>query len=350
MIDWISAVIPCTHFAPVHGGAFISVNAAGEVEFTTRKRVVVRGSFDAGLQLRTYMHAVEPLSHVEISGNPAKFFQGHNLWGSSDLVGLVAATMERLSSYSDLGLIPSREDRAGWYEGIFRLTRVDVTESFHLGSRADVLCWLRAAEQSAHLSHRGRGQLVKGSTLYFGKNSRRWSLKLYSKGQEIQAKAHGQDAILGLPSAVEWANRTLRAELVLRSMELQRLGLASGDAWLIQEQVPFEASALLTDRLGGLTMTTKTTLPDEVLFDLTVAQRTAYLAWRAGNDLRAIMSNGSFYRLRSKLLPFGVDVAFVQPKEASNVIPLVRVLEAVPARVPDWAEGTALYFEPRRVA
>jgi II/X family phage/plasmid replication protein len=62
------------------------------------------------------------------------------------------------------------------------------------------------------------------------------------------------------------------------------------------------------------------------------------------------MSNGSFYRLRSKLLPFGVDVAFVQPKEVSNVIPLVRVLEAVPARVPDWAEGTALYFEPRLVA
>ncbi len=350
MIDWVSAVIPCAHSAPVDGGAFISINALGEVEFSTRKRVTVRGSFDAGLQLRTYAHASEPLSHVELSGNPAKFFQGHNLWGTSDLVGLVSATMERLSGESNLGLTPSADDRAGWRSGVFRLTRVDVTESYHLGCKSEVLSWLRAAEQSAHLAHRGRGQLVKGSTLYFGKNSRRWSLKLYSKGQEIHARGHGQDAILALPSAIEWADRTLRAELVLRSMELHRLGLASGDAWLTRDEVPFDASTLLSERLGGMTMTTKTTLPDEALAELTPAQRTAYLAWVAGNDLRLIMSNGSFYRLRSKLLPFGVDVAFVQPKEVSNVIPLVRVLEAVPARVPDWAEGTALYFEPRLVA
>jgi hypothetical protein len=32
------------------------------------------------------------------------------------------------------------------------------------------------------------------------------------------------------------------------------------------------------------------------------------------------------------------------------VVPLYRVLEAKPVQVPDWATGTPLYFEPRRVA
>lgn len=72
---------------------------------------------------------------------------------------------------------------------------------------------------------------MKGSTLYFGKNSRRWSLKLYSKGQEIRATGHGQDAVLALPHAVEWADKTLRAELTLRGMELQRLNLAYVGQW-----------------------------------------------------------------------------------------------------------------------
>ena len=43
-----------------------------------------------------------------------------------------------------------------------------------------------AAEMNATLSHRGRGQVTKGSTLYFGKSSRRSSVKFYAKGEEFQ--------------------------------------------------------------------------------------------------------------------------------------------------------------------
>ena len=98
-------------------------------------------------------------------------------------------------------------------------------------------------------------------------------------------------------------------------------------------------------------MTTTRTLPDDVLASLFPAQRSAYLALLAGNDLRTIMPTRSFYRLRAKLLPHGVDVATLQPSEdRSNVVPLVRVLEAVPAGIPEWAIGTPLFWEPRRVA
>lgn len=348
MIDWLSMVVPLAHPTQINGGHVLSLTPDGEMEWRSAKRSTVTGSFSTGLQIRTSTHTADRCTHVEISGNPVKFFQGHNLWGTDDLPALVLSTIRHVADA--LGLVVSSANQSAWLSGDVQLTRVDVTESFHLASRGEVLAWLRSAEQTAHLSHRGRGQLVKGSTLYFGKNSRRWSLKLYSKGQEIRAKGHGQDAILGLPYATEWADRTLRAELTLRSMQLKHLALDKVTAWMPVDGVPFAPSELLRSHLGDMTMTTTRTLPDDVMQSLFPAQRTAYLAWLAGNDLREMMSNSSFYRLRSKLLPHGVDIATLMPKEVSNVVPLYRVLEAVPVSVPDWAHGTPLYFEPRRVA
>ena len=346
MIDWLSIVAPCAHREPIHGGEVISVRPDGEIEWKSARRFSVRGSFESAFQLRTATHTPDRCTHIELSGNPAKWFQGHNLWGTDRLDLLVPALLASITARAELPFSPTSGDRQAWATGLVRLTRVDVTGSFHLRNRSEVLAWLRAAEQTAHLAHRGRGQLVKGSTLYFGQRSRRKTLKLYAKGQEIEAKGHGQDAILDLPSARAWADRTLRAELVLRSMELKRLGLDWVHAWHPLDGVPFAPGELLAEALGGMTMTTTSTLPDEVLSALTNAQRMGFLAWQAGHDLRQLMPPRSFYRLRSKLLPHGVDIATLLPSEPSNVVPLVRVLEAVPAGVPDWAIGTPLFYEP----
>nr|WP_221444397.1 phage/plasmid replication protein, II/X family [Rhodanobacter sp. MP7CTX1] len=342
---------PCAHAHAIDGGQVLSLAPGGELQWMSRKRASVRGSFDTCLTIRTATHTPEPLTHVEISGNPVKFFQGHNLWGSDDVHALVVHTLDHLSGLGDLGLLPTAEDRAAWLSGDVRLTRVDQTQSYHLGNLSDVLAWLRAAEQTAHLSHRGRGQLVKGSTLYFGQHSRRWSLKLYAKGQEIRDKGHRQEMILDLPHALAWADRTLRAELVLRSMELRRLGLDMVTAWSQLDGVDSAVTArLLQDRLGAMTMNTVAHLSASVLDSLRPSLRMAYQSWEAGCDLRAIVSRPTFYRYRADLLPHGIDIAALNPKERSNVVPLVRVLEAVPAPVPDWAHGTHLYWEPRRIA
>lgn len=349
MIDWLTFIAPLPHSSPISAGQVLSVDASGAVEWLTSKRRTVTGSYATGLQVRSASHTPDPCTHVEISGNPVKFFQGHNLWGTDDLPALVVSTLHQIAAL--LGIEVDQDTAVVWRAGDIQLTRVDVTESFHLSNKGECLAWIRAAEQTAHLSHRGRGQLVKGSTLYFGKNSRRWSLKIYAKGQEITAKGHGQDGILHLPACREWADRALRTELTLRSMELKRLGLSLVRDWFPVDGVPSAVTAeLLRERLGDMTMTTTKRLPDDVVQSLTPAQHNAYLAWVAGNDLRQTMSRPSFYRLRSKLLPHGVDIATLMPKEVSNVVPLYRVLEAKPAPVPEWAEGTPLYFEPPRVA
>ena len=159
MIDWLTFLAPCGHVRAIDGGRVLSLSPDGELQWMTRKRASVRGSFDTNLTIRTATHTAEQCTHVEISGNPVKFFQGHNLWGCDDVHALAVATLEHLACLPGLGLLPSAEDRERWVAGDIRLTRVDQTESFHLANRADVLAWLRAAEQTAHLSHRGRGQL-----------------------------------------------------------------------------------------------------------------------------------------------------------------------------------------------
>ena len=45
--------------------------------------------------------------------------------------------------------------------------------------------------------------------------------------------------------------------------------------------------------------------------------------------------------------PLGIDIAVKQPRETSNVVPLVVTLVGREVGVPDWAKGTPLYFDPR---
>jgi II/X family phage/plasmid replication protein len=351
VIDWLTFLAPCHHAKAIDGGQVLCLSPEGELQWMTRKRAQVRGSFDDTITIRTATHTPDPCTHLEISGNPVKFFQGHNLWGSDDVHALMVHTMQHFRTLPELELQPTPADLDAWKTGDVRLLRVDQTASYHLNNRADVLSWLRAAEQSARLTHRGRGQLCEGTTLYFGKHSRRWSLKLYAKGEEIRAKGHQQHVILQLPHALAWADRTLRAELVLRSMELRRLELDTVSAWIPRDGVDSAGTErLLLDRLGAMTMNTVSNLPAATLDELKPAIRMAFQTWKSGTDLRAVLPRRTFYTYRAALLPHGIDIATVNPAEQSNVVPLVRVLEAMPAGIPDWAHGTPLYWEPRRVA
>ena len=354
MIDWVTMTIRCRHFEEINDGHFTKTKRSGDVEYNSITRLAVTGSHDSRVMIRSAPWAGENM--LEISGNLVKFMQGHNLWGTNDLTNLVFEFMGWLAMHygpeSELSLVsPVDDDVAAWLSGDYTLSRVDITESYSVGSStSDVLAWLRAAESSAHLPYRGKGQLTKGSTLYFGKHSRRWSLKLYSKGQEILDNASEQPALFALPHAKAWASNILRTEMTIRSLELKHRGINTGTSWLPVDGVPFDPMPLLLGALGGMTMTTARALPDDIFDSLFPAQRTAYLAWKAGADLRQTMSKSAFYRLRSILLSHDIDISVVPDADApSNVIPLVRVLEAVPASVPDWAHGTPLYFEPRKL-
>ncbi|HCX6121520.1 TPA: Replication-associated protein G2P [Escherichia coli] len=350
MIDWLTLRIPCDHSREIAGGAMVSYKDAWDfdagADWCFTKPLAVVGSHDANVRLKTSGFSNEGQSGTElhIDGNLVKFFQGHNLFGSCDIVGLVCDFMDHICSMESLGLHPTDFQKQAWRRGLFKLSRVDVTSMYRLNNRNDVLSWISSAEYSSTMAHRGRGQLTKGSTLYFGKHSRRWSLKFYSKGQEVNCKGHSLP--LELPSRdklLAYAEPALRSELTLRSMTLKETDLQLAANWPRNAE---GITRIFEKYLAGLNMSDTRTIPAEQLAELPSGARLAYQSWLEGHDLKNMLPHNTFYRHRRALLTLGVDIATVLPREKSNVVPLVRVLEAIPMGIPDWAYGTPLYHQP----
>ena len=80
-------------------------------------------------------------------------------------------------------------------------------------------------------------------------------------------------------------------------------------------------------------------LSSEVTRSLPTGLRLAYIAWLSGEDLRTILPKNTFYRYRKKLKELDIDIVLIRDvdKVADNVIQLIRVLEAEPVGIPEWA-------------
>lgn len=338
MIDWVTAIIPCNHPELISGGRVTSISSEGEIEWHVEKKKQVKGSHEANLNIKSF-----GLTHLYLDGNPAKWLQGHNLFGSNDLVALVKAVMHKLKPL--LNLTPTESDLELWDQGYYELKRVDCTAMWELPKRADVRAWLRAAEFQSKSRH-GR-PIMTGGTLYFGKHSRRWSIKFYGKGDELEARVKGHklpDEILHRDKLLEWADNKLRGELVLRSIQLKEYNLNLASNW--------HESTVTTNLIAhvqSLNMAEQFSLTSDALENLPGRLIAVYKLWREGEDLRSLYPKASFYRYRAELLKHGIDINVRQPSKPENVIPLVKVLrpEAI-AEVPKWAVETPLFFNPIR--
>lgn len=327
MIDWVSAILPCKHDpSKLISGLVMSFDAQGNNEWTVNKTLSVEGSYSSKIQIKSHTE-----NQIYISGNPTKFLQGHNLFGSNDLVSIMGKFFDELLKHENLGLCPDPFQYANIKDGHYELTRVDVNETWHLRNKNEVLAWIRSVGETAFLKHRGAGQF-SGDTAYFGKNSRRWSLKCYSKGHELTAKGHKLPKELATLEMLEYADKALRIEGVIRQLELKRRLLNVASNWDIDT-----AEELLLEYISKLEMSDVYMLKDDVLDSLPPRLRMVYQTWLNGDDLKQILPHNTFYRYKKALREFGIDISTKSPKEKSNVIPLIRVLEAKPVGIPDWA-------------
>src|SRR5690606_27771529 len=182
----LTAKITCTHNPEIlTSGRSIRtkiVDGIEKLEYEVCNRLVVEGSHDAKITIRSHTD-----NTIEISGNPAKFLQGHNIFGTNDLKHLVARLFDRLCMIDELGLKPTDTEYNMVQDGHYRLTRVDVNEHFSFASAQLARSWLRAAGRSANMMFRGAG-LFKEGTLYFTPQSRRYVPKIYFKYDEINSK------------------------------------------------------------------------------------------------------------------------------------------------------------------
>lgn len=342
MIDWVTAKIPCLH-VPIKAGQVMRISPDGAVEWATVCRTMVTGSFDNAISVRSQDSDGEGHATIlHISGNPAKYLQGHNVVGSDDLITLVYRTMQRVVlSLIDSGLAtPFLENSVDWQKllsGDYELDRLDINYLYELGSRSDVNAWLRAAEFTSHTRH-GRPRNDKG-TVYWGKQSRRWSIKAYSKAGEIEQKgAHSLPLFDRFKPLRDWVQNKLRLEVVLRQMELRDKGVK------FARDVPAEkVRELYSEYIGRLQMSEKIILSDETALKLPRSVAGTYHLWKQGGMPFDILPKPTFYRHRRTLLEFGVDISNPPPfSSGSNVVPLIKVLEAKPVSIPEWAYKTGL--------
>lgn len=351
MIDWATTELPDPVGIPINSGQMMSVSQTGCVEWATAKRLSVPGSWASNMTFRAIgasytddnqaivgLGEGERQSGLEISGNPAKFLNGHNLFGSNDLHDLLARSIDKARSaiWPDLFETPRVDLSAG------TLSRIDLTGSWLVDRPEDVLPTLRAMEERVWCPYRGRGVFdAGGSTLYYGRakkggRAKDWAIKIYWKGAEVGVPGHKlPPPAYEIPGLFEELNRTIRVELTLRTPELRRLGLDTVGAWT--PAIVSETWERYVQKLDfGQTAVNLDTV-DLAKLGLKARHADALAAWQAGNDIRANRSRASFYRLAKELRDLtGIDVRTAVPK--SNVVPLRRLVTVSPALHPRWAD------------
>jgi II/X family phage/plasmid replication protein len=327
MIDWVTAKLPCDN--SLTSGCFAKLDAKGNVEWLTHSPINPVGSHDITIRIKS----LTPQT-IEVSGNPVKWLQGHNLFGTNDLRALMTEFFSRLyESMADEGLNPTIEQCDRIADGRYTVSRVDINETWFLKNQYDVKAWIRAAADKVSMPYRGRG-VFSGDTLYWGKGSKYYFLKCYSKGDEINSKKSNFPTELRTPQMLDYADRALRLELQLCSKALREWQLNEPCNWTIDTP-----KMLLLKTIRTLDMSNNFKLSSSITDGMSTGLRLAYFAWLSGIDLRAELPKNTFYRYRRKLKEHDIDIALVRDldKPADNVIPLIRVLEAEPVGIPDWA-------------
>jgi II/X family phage/plasmid replication protein len=256
MIDWLtlglyldsdaeSRSLPCDILAVLKPG--------GEVSLVRDIRFPVPGSHDdkvyvSRASIKGYRPGFKGLCPgLVISGNPAKFFQGHNVFGSDDCKGLAIDLAQRVVELLEFPLTETERRVMG--QGLIRLTRVDCTSMLDYGTNEEARAVLHHLGRVGSLSRR-RGSdtaTMHGDTVYFGEHSRRWQLKGYPKGLEIQRKGHELSERLSDEDRrrlFKYAQGSVRLELELKALEIERRGLGIAWGWT-RDMGPWKESRCL---------------------------------------------------------------------------------------------------------
>jgi hypothetical protein len=302
-VDWVSGEVSSQSiiaqgFKLYDTGRMLVLGPGGEVTQERPGRFAFEGSHDNRLAICSRDGA-----SVYVSGNPAKFFQGHNLFGSMDVDGLYLAA--GIAIRQGVGLFPGPETFASCEFTRPRYTRIDLTRSYRFTSNDRARAWLRDVASTARTRH-GSAGLGRDGSVTFGKGSRRWSFTVYPKFDELQARGRGHALSSKLePHAVsrlqEWAEGVVRFELRLRGLEL-------ASVWPITDPLATWTRYFARIQFNRNNLAA---LEDDMLTDTLPSHLLGYLArWKVGEDLRARLSKPTYYRVRRELLTHaGVDIA-----------------------------------------
>lgn len=345
MIDYLTGCIdlPRPLPRPIHGGQFVRVDETGAVEVATARRKRILGSFEAAVNIRA-----PGIHQLEFSGNPAKFLQGHNLYGPTDPAQLLWDALRRIEAS---GGLPCSLASLGLFSGesvanCTNLSRVDCTVMLLGQSWLDVHTALSSLRVAGRLRDRGKSGLPhtwesKGSNcsggVTFGArpgaSARHRSITFYSKGEDV--KVHPlPDPMRGDDEVNYWVARALRCEVRLGGNYLRKRGLRCLSQWTATT-----ALEQWNEMMARMDMNGSDEQPAALAL-LSDGPRLAYGAWLAGEDLQAVLPRRKFYRYRRAILEaVSVDISIPRPTEpTAQIVPIRRIIELEPAGRPSWAD------------
>lgn len=339
MIDWVTAVVKFQHEKPIGGNITTQVDWNDNLKWQSQSARPLKGSYEDQVSIKSE-HNDGYCSHIFIHGNLVKFFQGHNIFGTEDLKALLSEFLLNLPNHIDIG----RHESPVAHIMDAEIHRIDITNNFRLESREQVNTWIASTEQSATLKYRGRGLMTSG-TLYYGKHSKRWALKFYSKGKELDDNKRKHRAVN--EALKDYSDSLLRAELVMRRQELKKQDLTTVRKF--EELENFGISDLFEKYIEGLEIGEQAMNIVDYQSELTGTQQAAYQMWLQGFDLREVYPKSTFYDHRRNIFnKIGVNVAVPRTDAKASVsYPTIEFIRAEFESIPEWAVGTDLYFEPR---
>jgi len=355
--DWISLIVDNYSDIDIDDGLFVDLKKDGSINYQVQKRLSLEGSWSEKVSVRAWA------GHFELSGNPTKFLQGHNLFGSNDLQSVLSLFIRRVF---DLLKIDGKTVIAAVDSGCCRVTRIDLTAMYDVGKyNNDVSSWLRSA--SPLLVKTRQNISVEDGTIYIGKRSKRLSCKIYNKWKECKAhilpfNRDYNNALLG------WVKNKLRMEFVCRSAWLLDYCVVndkletitkSGDLnkylRVVEKNKKFDSKSLsILKNWSSEIMNIvyldlynrKIKLPADsgrVRVDLDSvprAVRGTLFMWQSGIDVKEELPKATYYRHKKiidDLLGLNIAANFNGFESTRDVVPLVQPLVANSVEVPDWA-------------
>lgn len=322
MLDWFSGYVGYDA-SQLRLGRVLLVDKDGICTLHRDRWEESRGSFESGIQV-TRGQATAPMvqaskdlgflcsdSVLRISGNPSKFLQGHNVAGPS--VSQLGPVLQAMVRQFAEGLRPVDADEETL--PAVQRSRLDITTAVDLGSHQAVHDYLRYAETTTRSRH-GRA-LADSGTVYYGKHSRRWSLKMYCKHCELKKHLPHVDSGLFF-ELLEFTRPQLRIELTLRRPELKdRDTLDEAIIWefLSKIEMPQMKAKYLTD------------------VDMRPVLKLTLQSWYDGTDVSLMFPRRTFYRYRKEILQeTGIDISMPRVEQADQAAPVLLGLDELRER------------------
>ncbi len=318
-IDWITISQLHTESEPFPiftGGINVDYDPLGNARFERVRPANFKGSFETSLRIKSDGR------HISLSGNVGRFSRKDNLFNSS--WGQTLSKCNRVLLARGLPAFNAGKIRNAIGQGDIpsaRVSRIDLTANFETGSESQARALIRwLASRSVSRMKKGRA----GDESVWWVNSRHM-LKAYIKHIEMLKHGCNEDD----PAYIFCKEKgVVRVEIELKRRLLSDLNMVEIND--ISDEKLIQVFHEQTDIFNAVDRSDE---PD-ILDAIPTKSRVHAAAWMAGQDLRQLLSNGTFYRHARVLRDYGIDIT--EPRNVETFPVKVRIIEMKPLSMPDW--------------